>query len=171
MDSGEFRAVVAPTLRLHLAANGSYPTSAGTVREGAGFLRKGGDPAVLAGLIVGTSEAGRMESIPFVNRVFENIHRRKPNLVELTNAVHSLQTGTSRGQLIASWTASEAGATALAPQVDVAMTYLGMLDRTPDAAGWAHWVPRARQGSIEALIAGFQTSAEYRQRVTAPAVQ
>lgn len=168
MDSGEFRSVVAPTLRLHIAVTGGYPTSAGAVREGAGFLRRGGDPAALANLVINSSGAGRLDHIGFVSRVFANIHGRNPNLTELTRAVHQLQTGTSRGQLVVAWTGGD-GAAKLAPQVDVAMTYLGMLDRAPDARGWVHWVPRARRGHIEALIAGFQTSGEYRQRVTGPA--
>lgn len=45
------------------------------------------------------------------------------------------------------------------------MTYLGMLDRAPDAGGFVHWVEQARWGSLGALITGFQRSPEYRQRV------
>lgn len=167
MDSPEFRRVVAPTVRVHLAVTGGYPTSAAVVRDGAAFIRGGGNPAVLADRLLATTDLGRAGAIPFVTRVFSNIFGRSPNLVELTVAVHRLQTGTTRGQLVTSWTEGS-GAARLAAEVDVAMTYLGMLNRAPDARGWVHWVPAARRGGLESLITGFQTSAEYRQRVTAP---
>jgi hypothetical protein len=170
MDSPEFRRVVAPTLRVHLAVEGTYPTSATSVRDGAAFVRAGGDPAVLATLAVGGSDAGRLGSVAFVERVFANIYGRSPTVVELMLAVHRLQTGTTRGELVASWTEGS-GAARMAARVDVAMTYLGMLDRTPDRGGWTYWVPAAQRGGIEHLITGFQRSPEYRQRVTAPAVQ
>ena len=46
------------------------------------------------------------------------------------------------------------------------MTYLGMLDRAPDASGFTYWVSQARRGALVNLITGFQRSAEYRNRVT-----
>ena len=45
------------------------------------------------------------------------------------------------------------------------MVYLGMLGRAPDAGGWSYWVPKARTGSTDALVTGFQRSSEYRNRV------
>ena len=169
MASGEFSEVVAPTLRLHLAVHGTYPMSAGSIREGAAYLRNGGDRALLANLMINAAGADELDVTAFAGRVFENVFRREPTLVELTNTVHVLQTGTSRGQLIANWTAGD-GAAHLAPQVDVAMTYLGMLDRAPDAAGWAHWVRRAGGGDLGSLITNFQRSEEYAERVTAPEI-
>lgn len=168
MESGEFGAVVAPTLRLHLAVEGTYPTSTGRLRNDAAFLRRGGARAALADEIVEASAIGDLDDASFVSRVYRNINGREPDGTELTRAVHRLQTGTTRGELVSAWT-DGVGADRLRPHVEVAMTYLGMLDRTPDAGGWRHWIPRAGRGQVEALIAGFQTSPEYRQRTTAPA--
>ena len=50
--------------------------------------------------------------------------------------------------------------------VNVTMTYLGMLDRAPDASGFTYWASQARRGALVNLITGFQRSAEYRNRVT-----
>ena len=101
-----------------------------------------------------------------MQQVFLHVFGRQPNLVELTLAVHRLQNGESRGSLVAGWTEGRTGSTRLAAPVDVAMTYLGMLDRTPDRAGWDHWVASTRSGGLESLIAGVQRSPEYRERVT-----
>ena len=76
----------------------------------------------------------------------------------------ALAGGTSRGAVAANH--SEFSAGRLAPQVNVTMTYLGMLDRAPDTSGFSYWVGQARRGSLATLITGFQRSPEYRQRVT-----
>ena len=50
-------------------------------------------------------------------------------------------------------------------RVYVTMTYVGMLRRAPDGAGFAFWVDALAQGrSALDLVAGFLGSAEYRQR-------
>ena len=164
MHSPEFRDVVSPTIRMNLAVTGGYPTLASTVRSGADFMRGGGSHTALADLLIDNSEAGRLGTEAFVIRVFENTFGRRPNPTELTLAVHSLNTGSTRGALVVGWTEGP-GVKALSNQVDVAMTYLGMLNRAPDRGGWVHWVSAARRGDIEALIAGFQRSAEYSKRV------
>ncbi|MFW2382214.1 MAG: DUF4214 domain-containing protein [Acidimicrobiales bacterium] len=52
-------------------------------------------------------------------------------------------------------------------QVDVFMIYVGMLDRTPDAAGFEYWTGLARGGvQLNDLVDGFLHSAEYRARVS-----
>ncbi len=166
MDSPEYRRVMAPTVRAHLALTGSYPTSASLVRDGARAIRSGTTPAAVAEQVSNTSGAARFPVVPFVQLVFANIFGRAPTSVELMLAVHRLNTGESRGSLVASWTESTSGTARLAAPTDVAMTYLGMLDRTPDRGGWNYWVSATRQGGIERLIAGMQHSPEYRQRVS-----
>ncbi len=166
MNSSEYRRVVAPGIRAHLAVTGTYPTSAQTVRDGAAAIRGGASPAAVADSVVTATGAGQLSPIAFVQQVFLHVFGRQPNLVELTLAVHRLQNGESRGSLVAGWTEGRTGSTRLAAPVDVAMTYLGMLDRTPDRAGWDHWVASTRSGGLESLIAGVQRSPEYRERVT-----
>ena len=55
------------------------------------------------------------------------------------------------------------------PQVDVLMTYAGMLRRTPEPSGFAYWVAKLRSGtSSQRLIAQFFTTGEYRGRFVGP---
>jgi hypothetical protein len=50
--------------------------------------------------------------------------------------------------------------------VQVAMTYIGLLDRGPDASGWSFWLGRVQAGtSPQRLIEQFLTAPEYRRRV------
>ena len=50
-------------------------------------------------------------------------------------------------------------------EVYVTMMYTGMLRRSPDAAGFDHWVGAMDRGTAgQSLISGFLGSAEYRQR-------
>jgi hypothetical protein len=166
MTAPEYRRVVAPGIRAHLAVTGTHPPSSQAVRDGATAIRSGLGPALVADGVVVATGAARLPPVFFVQAVFVNIFGRAPNLVELTLAVHRLQTGESRGSLVAGWTEGGAGAARLAAPVDVAMTYLGMLDRAPDRAGWDYWVAATRRSGLEALIAGVQRSPEYRQRIS-----
>ena len=50
-------------------------------------------------------------------------------------------------------------------QVEVLMTYAGLLRRRPDASGWTYWVAKVGSGtSVQRLIAQFFASSEYRRR-------
>ncbi|MGI9610759.1 MAG: DUF4214 domain-containing protein, partial [Acidimicrobiia bacterium] len=52
-------------------------------------------------------------------------------------------------------------------QVDVFMIYVGMLDRTPDTAGFDYWTGLASSGvQLNDLVDGFLHSVEYRSRVS-----
>lgn len=165
MGSREFGRVVAPVVRAHLAVYGTYPASAAVVRLAADLLREGGTPTQVADTLVRSAGPRGLTDIQFTDRVFTNVFGRRPTPVELTLGVHRLATGTSRGSLVASY-AEGAGKAPLAAPVNVAMTYLGMLNRVPDASGWAYWVPATRRGNLDHLVTGFQVSPEYRRRVT-----
>lgn len=165
MNSPEYRRVVAPGVRAHLAVTGTYPVSAQAVRDGAARIRSGESASTVADSVVASTGTDRLPPIDFVGRVYSNVFGRAPSLVELTLAVHRLQTGESRGSLVTGWTESSVGVGRLSAPVDVTMTYLAMLDRTPDPTGWAYWVSATRRGGLESLIGGVQASAEYRRRV------
>ncbi len=54
-------------------------------------------------------------------------------------------------------------------QVDVLMIYVGMLNRTPDAGGFAYWTGLADDGTdLTVLSNGFLASPEYATRITSP---
>ena len=51
--------------------------------------------------------------------------------------------------------------------VNVAMTYIGLLDRGPDQSGWDFWVRAVNTGtSPQRLIEQFLAGTEYRDRVS-----
>ena len=164
MDSPEFGRVVAPVVRLHLVMHGSFPRSADEIRRGAASIRQGTSPAQLAQKRLAGSPLGNLDDRAFVNRVFANAQGRAPSAAEAERALVELAAGKSRGRFVADHAAFAAGR--LGAEVDVAMTYLGLLNRAPDADGWAYWVSATRRGGLDRLVSGFQHSAEYRKRAT-----
>ena len=164
MGSPEFGKVVAPVVRAHFALFGTYPATAAAVRSGAASLRAGRSLASVIDTMTSTSAIKALSNEQYVTRIFANVHGRAPSGAELAADVSLLAAGTSRGTVAAKH--AEAAAGNLVAQVNVTMTYLGMLDRAPDAAGFNFWVGQARKGSLVNLITGFQGSAEYRNRVT-----
>ena len=71
----------------------------------------------------------------------------------------------TRADVMAAITVLPAAATYLRPQVEVMMTYAGLLRRAPDASGYTFWVGQVRGGtSIQRLVAQFFASAEYQAR-------
>jgi hypothetical protein len=48
--------------------------------------------------------------------------------------------------------------------VDVIVTYVGMLRRSPDQSGYAYWVDQAKRGGLRQLIGGVLGSTEYSKR-------
>lgn len=163
MQSREFGRVVAPVVRANFTLFGTFPRSADAVKAGAAALRGGKTlTSVFEGLLGDPALKG-LDDEQFVRRVYANLYGRPPSGVELAAATAELRSGTTRAVFAARH--SEFAAPRLAPQVNVTMTYLGMLNRTPDAAGFTYWVPQARRGSLVSLITGFQVSSEYRNRV------
>lgn len=165
MQSPEFGKVVAPVVRAHFALHGTYPRSAAEVRAGAAAMRGGKSLAsIVDGLVAADPSIRGLAGPAFVDRLYRNLYGRAASEAERTTEVASLDGGSSRGALVAKHAEFAAGR--LAPQVNVTMTYLGMLDRAPDSGGFVHWVEQARRGSLGNLITGFQRSPEYRDRVT-----
>ncbi|MEO6628658.1 MAG: FG-GAP-like repeat-containing protein [Aquihabitans sp.] len=163
MGSPEFGRVVAPIVRANFALFGTYPQSAEAVRAGAVSLRQGTKLAAITDGLAATPSIAVLTDTQFVQRIYQNLYRRPATASELAADVAKLGQGTTRGTVAsghAEWAAGR-----LAAEVNVTMTYLGMLNRVPDRGGWAYWVPAARKGTIGALITGFQRSSEYRNRV------
>lgn len=165
MHSPEFGKIVAPVVRVHFALSGSYPRSRQQVRYGADALRSGRSIASVADdVIQKSSDLKSMDDRSFISRLYQNIYHRVPTATEMSTDLAALSGGTSRGALTARH--SEFAAAQLEREVNVTMTYLGMLNRTPDAGGFNYWVTQARTRSLVNLITGFQNSPEYRQRVS-----
>ncbi|HYI62973.1 MAG TPA: FG-GAP-like repeat-containing protein [Acidimicrobiales bacterium] len=163
----EFEDVIAPVVRAHFGIGGTYPTSAAAVRADASRLRQGTPLATVAqDLIDAHPTTANLTDEQFVDAVYRNALGRAPTAQELATETGRLASGTTRGALVARVAEGPTATGRLQPSVDVTMLYLGMLDRPPDASGFAHWVPVTRRDGPDRLIRGFQTSAEYRDRVT-----
>ncbi|WP_421119457.1 FG-GAP-like repeat-containing protein [Aquihabitans daechungensis] len=165
IGSNEFGKVVSPVVRSYLSIHGTYPPTAATITDGVAALRRGATPAQIADQFAQDPKITALSNEQFVVRTYQFVYKRDPSASERATDVGKLSSGTSRGTLASGYAEGATGAGRLAPEVTVAMVYLGMLGRAPDSSGWSYWVPKARTGSTDALVTGFQRSSEYRNRV------
>ncbi|MFN8019397.1 MAG: FG-GAP-like repeat-containing protein [Acidimicrobiales bacterium] len=166
MASKEFGNTVGPVVRTYLTVHGTYPPTSKVVTDAVAALRQGASAATVADGFASDTSVKAMDDTTFITAIYQHAYKRSPSYVEVADAKAALGSGATRGQLAATLSESSTGTTRLAPEVNVAMAYLGMLGRAPDAGGWSYWVPKARSGSTDALVTGFQRSSEYRNRVT-----
>ncbi|WP_426571691.1 FG-GAP-like repeat-containing protein [Aquihabitans sp. McL0605] len=166
MDSSEFGRVVAPVVRGYLATHGTYPPTAATVDDAVALLRQGKTAAQITDTFAHDAAIGLLSDAQFVTNVYLHVYKRSPSPTEQAADEAKLAGGTTRGQLASGYAEGATGAARLTPEVNVAMVYLGMLGRAPDAGGWTYWVPKAKTSGTDALITGFQRSTEYANRVT-----
>ena len=166
IGSNEFGRVVSPVVRSYLAVRGSYPPTKALVDDGVAVIRQGTTLAALAQTYADDPAVAGLTDAQFVNAVFRNVYKRAPSSAEVSADVAKLQTGTTRGTLASGHAESTIGVSRLAPEVTVAMVYLGMLERAPDPGGWNFWVPKARTTNTDVLVTGFQRSSEYQRRVS-----
>ena len=167
IGSNEFGRVVSPVVRSYLAVHGTYPPSKAVVDQWVAAYRQGATAAQLADGYAKDGDVAQLSDDEYVTAVYRNVYKRDPSYLELAADRQKLEQGTSRGQLASGYAEGSVGAGRLAPEVSVAMVYLGMLGRAPDPGGWAYWVPQARSTSTDALVTGFQRSSEYARRVGA----
>ncbi|MDQ3147227.1 MAG: DUF4214 domain-containing protein [Actinomycetota bacterium] len=72
----------------------------------------------------------------------------------------------SRGEVMTGFSESGEYRSAMAAEVTVAMTYMGMLRRAPDRSGYAHWVAMLEAGGDRgALVGSVFGSREYASRL------
>ncbi len=165
IGSNEFGKVVSPVVRSYLSVHGTYPPTKATVTDAVAALRRGTTPAQIADQFAQDPKITALTDAQFVTRTYQFVYKRNPSAAERTADVKKLQAGTSRGTLASGYAEGATGSSRLSTEVTVAMVYLGMLGRSPDASGWKYWVPKARATNTDALVTGFQRSSEYRNRV------
>lgn len=165
LSSTEFAGTHAPAVRAYLGIFGTYPPTKRIVDDAVAELKNGKQPADLADEYAQDPSITALSDDDFVTKVYANVYDRAPSSTERSNALAALSGGTSRGTFSAGLTEGSAGQSHLSPEVTVAMVYLGMLDRAPDAGGWAHWVAKVRVSNSDTLVTGFQRSSEYARRV------
>jgi uncharacterized protein YkwD len=170
LRSPEFSGRVAPIVRLYLAALDRFPDRDG-VTYWAQQAAAGRPLASIAAYLAASPEFvaryGALDDAAFVDRVYVNVLGRPADDTGRAYWTGRLAGGLSRGDLVLGFAESAEHRAATDPEVLVAMTYLGMLRREPDAGGLAYWSGLVRQGlGIGALVAGLYWSPEYAARFT-----
>ncbi|HXH59500.1 DUF4214 domain-containing protein [Iamia sp.] len=136
---------------------------AGRVRSGDSLEVIAGDVTTRAGF---AARYGSLGGAAFVDAAHRNATGAAPTATWASTWTDRLAAGTAtRAEVMAAIAALPAAVTRLRPEVEVMMTYAGLLRRAPDASGYAFWLDKVRAGtSIQRLIAQFFASAEYRRR-------
>jgi uncharacterized protein (DUF1501 family) len=172
LHSNEFGRAVAPVARMAVVAFGGPPPFdallgwAAEIRAGATLAQVA--PAMVARTEF-TARYGALSNRSLVDRLYRDALGRAPSSTELSSNTSQLDAGTlTKAGLLAKLAATDACALYRRAEVEVMMTYAGLLRRKPDSSGWTYWVGKVRTGtSIQRLIAQFFNSSEYRRRFTA----
>ncbi|MFW2383097.1 MAG: fibronectin type III domain-containing protein, partial [Acidimicrobiales bacterium] len=157
--------------RLYLAFFDRAPDRAG-FDFWTGVVRNGGQLNDIAAAFADSAEFrntyGELNDAEFIALVYNNVLLRAPDLAGFRFWLDRLDDpGVSRGDLMVAFSESAEFKRNSGPAVDVIMTYRGMLDRAPDAAGFSFWVGAVagRADALKTLIFNFLVSEEYSNRV------
>jgi hypothetical protein len=164
MDSAEFRGVAAPIIRLHLGIDSTPPGPSADIRSEMASLRQGETLTEIADTLLSDRQAQTDEQL--VDAVFPRLTGRTPTTTERTTALTAIA-GSSQGAWVAQLSGTTSAVNHLEDRVQVAMTYIGLLDRAPDAGGFAYWIDQVERLGVspQRLIEQFLNTSEYRNRV------
>lgn len=165
MDSPEFGGRAAPIVRLHLGLKGGPPIPSQDIRGQMARLRGGETLAALASEMVAAEPWASQTDTAFVNGVYSRLWGAAPTTQQRDQALAAIASN-GRGQWLADFSREPWVVGIQGGRVQVAMTYIGLLDRGPDVDGWNYWVGQVNRGvSVQRLIALFLDTPEYRGRV------
>ncbi len=163
MNSAEFRGVAAPVVRLHIGVASGPPGPSEDIRAEMAELQQGAELESIAADLLGARPA--QTDAQLVDAVFPRLTGRTPNSTERQNALNAMQAD-GQAAWLAALSQTSSATNHLADEVEVAMTYIGLLDRSPDAGGYDYWIDQVERGvSLQRLIEQFLNTSEYRQRV------
>jgi uncharacterized protein (DUF1501 family) len=169
LASPEFGSAISPVARIGLACTGA-PTSFSTTVQWAALVRAGAPLTAIADQAVAlpafTARYGALSHTAFVDKAHRDVLGRAPSAT-WAGAWSSKLAGYSSTRAAVMLDLSECAENQVRarPSVDVAMTYVGMMRREPDAGGFDYWVGHVRAGiSIGELIKLFFLSDEYKKR-------
>ena len=169
LHSTEFGRSVAPVARLALVGLGGTPAFDDLMAWAAAV--KSGTPLATVAVSVCaksefTSRYGALAHAAFVRQLYASALGTTPTAAEQADLVAKLTAGTlTRPALLATVVGRPEAVRRYQAQVEVLMTYAGLLRRRPDASGWTYWVAKVGSGtSVQRLIAQFFASSEYRRR-------
>lgn len=169
LTSAESNAIVAPVARLYEAYFLRLPDPAG-FDFWVGYMRQGASLAQVSAAFAGSAEFvaryGALSNTGFVDLVYRNVLGRTPDAGGLAFWVSQLVSGArDRGSVMLGFSESAEHVRATWARTTVTLTYLGMLNRTPDAGGLAYWAGQLAAGRpLEPLVASIWWSPEYQSR-------
>jgi uncharacterized delta-60 repeat protein len=168
LQSAEFQGRIAPVMRLYLAYFLRFPDYAG-LQFWVGFSATNPLTSISDAFASSPEFAARYGSTTdaeFVDLVYRNVLGRAPDAAGASFWEQQLASGArTRGEVMLAFSESEEFRGTSFNEVQVAMTYAGMLRREPDAAGYTFWVGYLDAGNSPlALIEGFINTPEYTGR-------
>jgi hypothetical protein len=169
LRSAEFQGAIAPVARLYFAYFLRIPDYAGLghwIRQFKGGTPLGQISQAFAASPEFAQRYGPLSNAQFVTLVYNNVMGRAPDAAGLAHWTGQLNTGAiDRGAMMLAFSESPEYAGIIGNRIYVTMTYMGMLRREPDVAGFNHWVGYLGGGNSGlALVNSFLASAEYRGR-------
>ncbi len=167
--SPEFEGRVAPVVRLYYAYFRRAPDIAG-LRFWVSQLGIGANSRSISQAFADAPEFqntyGALTDGEFVDLVYQNVLGRSADQTGRTFWLDAMSTGTSRGDIMLSFSESVENVRLMDPIVKSTMLYVGLLDRRPEAAGLDYWAQVIGDGgSYSGVVGGFLGSAEYRVRM------
>lgn len=169
LASHEFGEAVAPAARLALSCLGRPDAYEDLIAWAARVRRREPLGPIAADAVTRPDFAARYGSLSegdFVQQAHRDATGRSPSGSWATTWTTRLGNGThTRADVMAAIVALPATADHLRVQVEVMMTYAGLLRRAPDPGGYEFWVAKGNAGaSIQRLVQLFFASEEYQRR-------
>ena len=167
--SDEFSGTVAPVVRLYQAHFLRPPDHQGlqhwtAVRRSGVSLDRISEEFVRSDEF--TARYGSVDDAAYVDRVYRNVLGRPADPNGARYWEQQLAAGLSRGELMAAFSEADEHQERTEGRVRATMLYVGMLHRTPDAAGLGYWADVLDGGTpYRNVIAGFLGAAEYADRI------
>lgn len=169
LTSGESNALVAPVARLYEAYFLRLPDPAG-FDFWVSYMRRGASLAQVSAAFAGSAEFvaryGALSPSGFVDLVYRNVLGRAPDAGGRTYWVGQLVNGfRDRGSVMLGFSESVEHVQATRARTTVTLTYLGLLNRTPDPGSLAYWAGQLAAGRpLQPLVASIWASPEYQSR-------
>ncbi len=168
VKSPEFLGSMSPAMRLYLAYFGRWPDDAG-LDYWANAIRSGTQVSQISDFFATspefTARYGSLSNRDFVTLVYNNVLSRSPDAAGYNFWLGRMSAGLSRGQVMTNFSESAEYVGQTRAPITVRSLYLGLLQREPDADGFAFWTQRNRiEPSLAPLIVGFLDSDEYADR-------
>jgi hypothetical protein len=169
MDSPEFGASAAPVTRLYAAYFLRIPDYDGLshwIGERAQGRSLGAISEAFSGSPEFSGRYGALTDTEFVDLIYRNVLGRDADAAGRSFWIDRLRKGMTRGGVMVQFSESPEYTSEQQAEVYVTMSYIAMLRRVPDDAGFEYWVDQVDEGvSITKLLGLFLDSDEYAARV------